>query len=145
MRLDIDHLQNQCDEHDDLIKFLQDNIESLNRKAIANNMRIFGWEIDPRLGEKEHKLKAISDILKIASPTTNWVPDDIKRSQVLNSTKDEYPPLTLLTFRFEDDKVWAYRGREELRKQGIRIGDDLTKIQRNTTIPSRAWQVWIFL
>ncbi|KAH3798957.1 hypothetical protein DPMN_152561 [Dreissena polymorpha] len=73
MRLDIDHLQNQCNEHDDHIKSLQDNIESLNRKAIANNMRIFGWEIDPRLGEKEHKLKAISDILKIASPTTNWV------------------------------------------------------------------------
>ncbi|KAH3833741.1 hypothetical protein DPMN_107057 [Dreissena polymorpha] len=95
-------------------------------------MRIFGWEIDPRFGEKEHKSKAISDILKIASPTTNWVPDDVKRIQVLNSTKDGYPPLTIPTFRFEDDKVRAYRGREELRKQGIRIGDDHTKTQRNT-------------
>ncbi|KAH3796028.1 hypothetical protein DPMN_149592 [Dreissena polymorpha] len=59
MRLDIDHLQNQCDEHDDLIKSLQDNIEFLNRKAIANNIRVFGWEIYPRLDEKEHTLKAI--------------------------------------------------------------------------------------
>ena len=40
--------------------------------------------------------------------------------------------LTILTFRFEDDKARAYRGREELRKQGIRIGDDLTRTQRNT-------------
>ena len=132
LRLDVDHLHNQCDEHDDLIKSIQENIESLNRKAIASNMRIFGWHIDQRLDEKEHKSRAISDILKVASPTTNWVPDDIKRIQVLNSTKDGYPPLTILTFRFEDDKARAYRGREELRKQGIRIGDDLTRTQRNT-------------
>ncbi|KAH3825509.1 hypothetical protein DPMN_127386 [Dreissena polymorpha] len=95
-------------------------------------MRIFGWHIDQRHDEKEHKSRAISDILKVASPTTNWVPDDIKRIQILNSTNDDYPPLTILTFRFEDDKARAYRGREELRKQGIRIGDDLTRTQRNT-------------
>ncbi|KAH3873112.1 hypothetical protein DPMN_036338 [Dreissena polymorpha] len=95
-------------------------------------MRIFGWHIDQRLDEKEHKSRAISDILEVASPTTNWVPDDIKRIQVLNSTKDGLTPLTILTFRFKDDKARAYRGREELRKQGIRIGDDLTRTQRNT-------------
>ncbi len=31
LRLDVDHLHNQCDEHDDLIKSLQENIEALNR------------------------------------------------------------------------------------------------------------------
>ncbi|KAH3780056.1 hypothetical protein DPMN_157866 [Dreissena polymorpha] len=83
-------------------------------------MRIFGWQIDQRFDEKEHKSRAISYILKVASPTTNWIPDDIKRIRVLNSTKDGIPPLTILTFRFEYDKARAYRGREELRKQVIR-------------------------
>ena len=36
----------------------------------------------------------------------------------------------LVTFRYSDDKSRVYDGRDKLSENGIRVGDDLTKRQR---------------
>jgi len=38
----------------------------------------------------------------------------------------------IVTFRFDDDKSRVYEGRNLLRAQGIRVGDDFTFKQRET-------------
>ena len=74
----------------------------------------------------------LESVLKQACPAAKWEPDDRKSAYVIPVKDKSKPPLIIAKLRFDDDKFKIYKGRSELRKYGIRVGDDLTKTQRNT-------------
>ena len=129
-RLDIDHINNLSEQNCNYFENLELEIERLNTAQISANMRIFG--LDVKLGDSENcaKQKVIKHVLNKACPDYDWVAEDIKRVQVISSPDSDKFPLVIVHFRFDDDKFRIYRGREELRKYGLRVGDDLTYRQR---------------
>ena len=93
-------------------------------------MRIFGLDIKIDYTENCAKDKVINLVLNKACPDGDWVPEDIKRVQIISSSDGDKFPLVIVHFRYDDDKFRIYRGREKLRKYGLRVGDDLTYRQR---------------
>ena len=129
-RLDIEHINTLAEQNCSDLEKLEIDIERLNTAQISANMRIFG--LDVKLGDSENcaKQKVLKHVLNKACPDYDWVPEDIKRVQVIASSDGEKFPLVIVHFRFDDDKFKIYRGREELRTYGLRVGDDLTYRQR---------------
>lgn len=49
----------------------------------------------------------------------------------MGNKSEHFDRTVLVTLRFDDDKNQVYSGRDNLRANGIRIRNDLTKKQRN--------------
>ncbi|WAR04823.1 hypothetical protein MAR_020192, partial [Mya arenaria] len=77
------------------------------------------------------KIDGICLIPIVASPNDIWIADDLKYVKCIGDVKDGRQPLTVVTFRYDDDKYRIYKGRDELRKHNVRVGDDLTVKQRH--------------
>ena len=133
VQADVEYLSSKTSAHDEKLSDLKTNIEHLNRRAIASNMRVFGLPLDEPTSGIDLKNAVINGVLKVACPSEKWVPDDIKNVRVFQSNDSE-TPLVIVTFRHDDDKFRVYEGRDELRKKSIRVGDDLTYEQRKTLI-----------
>ncbi|KAL4224241.1 hypothetical protein ACF0H5_017694 [Mactra antiquata] len=76
----------------------------------------------------------IDKVLNVSSLNTKWSSDDIMNVHMItnkHTDSNNYSPLYIVKFRFYDDKARVYGGRENLRKNDIRVGDDLTYKQRN--------------
>lgn len=130
VQLDVEAVANKIDQQAESIKFLQNDMVQLQQKNLANNMRIFGLEVDSNASYKQLVKLIIDKVLKVAAPDIDWVPDDIKTAKVLGNGRQGLPPIILLIFRHDDDKFRIYNGRVELRSYAIRVGDDLTYYQR---------------
>ena len=129
-QLDIDYISISMEDQSGQIEKLNEDIERLNIKSISNNMRVFGTSFDPELNSDQRADYIIDNVLKVACPNSEWYRDDIKAVRLIPSSDPTATPLSIVTFRYDDDKFHVYQGRDELRKVSIRVGDDLTYKQR---------------
>lgn len=130
VQLDVEWVSNCLGKQSDTVSFLQKEVERLNQKSISNNMRIFGLRFDSNTDDGGLINLVINKVLKVACPSFRWSPDDIKAVRVVRQGSQHQAPIVIITFRHDDDKLQVYRGRTELRKVSIRVGDDLTYSQR---------------
>ena len=130
MQLDIDHLNDDFQAKIDLVEQMEDDIDALDAKSRNDTMRIFGLEEGNE--ESYHDLKAniVDNVLKIACPEETWEQDDIKRAFRTGGSINGKPRIVIMKFRYDDDKHSIYAGRDILRERGIRVGNDLTRRQR---------------
>ncbi|KAL4221664.1 hypothetical protein ACF0H5_019921 [Mactra antiquata] len=132
LRLDIDHVNNTAETHYDTLSRLTEEVERLNIKSISNNMRVFGLSVENISTYSDLVKYVLENVLKIACPTFKWSTDDITNIRTIPSSDPKNSPLVIVTFRYEDDKYRVFNGRDLLRKNLIRVGDDLTYNQRQS-------------
>jgi hypothetical protein len=72
----------------------------------------------------------IHNVLKIANEKICRRSDDIKHLQYFGQLTSDSTPLTIVYFRFQDDKAHVYTGGFWLPDKGTRVGDDITVRQR---------------
>ena len=125
--LDIEHLNEQSENNSSKLEQLEEELEKIQVARLSSNMRFFGLDIK----ENEQEQVIIDTVFKQACPAEKWEPDDIKSAHVITVKDKSKPPLIIAKLRYDDDKFKIYKGRSELRKYGIRVGDDLTKRQRD--------------
>lgn len=147
LRLDIDYLSDQLDFKASVIDNLDKDVERLERYSRRDTLRVFG--LVERVNEQYDNIKqyAIDSVLKIACPDTEWSEDDIVRIHRIGYKADdrysnsnvagegnenETSRILLIKFLHWDNKMKVLKGRESLRAAGIRVGDDLTKRQRQS-------------
>ena len=131
MALDISHVNDLAVTNAASLTMLKADLERVSVAQISSNMRIFGLNIKETDPEITVKQKIIKDVLKKANPSGDWVADDNKRVHIVtNENADNTFPIVIVHFRYDDDKLRVYKGRDELRGDGIRVGDDLTYRQR---------------
>lgn len=109
---------------------VEGRLEQLERRSIKANMRIFNMPIEGERTIESLKANVIKQVCNIATPGEKWEPDDLKYIKTVGEIKDGRCPLTIATLRHEDDKYRIYQGRDNLRKDNIRVGDDFTMHQR---------------
>lgn len=133
MQLDIDYLSDHIDQKVTLVEKLDKDIDRLESLEKADSMRIFGLSVEANESSENLKEYVVNNVLNVACPEEEWQSDDLKRVfRVGNqSASDDNPPLVIARFRYDDDKFKVFRGREELRNQGIRVSNDLTSRQRD--------------
>ena len=85
MQADVDHLIGSVENQEDKLKSLKAEVEQLNKKSIANNMRVFGLALDENTSDDGLKGVVIDKVLKVACPKEQWVRDDIKSVRVFLS------------------------------------------------------------
>ncbi|KAL4236998.1 hypothetical protein ACF0H5_005382 [Mactra antiquata] len=132
LRLDIDHVNNTTETHYDTLSRLTEEVERFNIKSISNNMRVFGLSVENISTYSDLVKYVLENVLKIACPTFKWSTDDITNIRTIPSSDSKNSPLVIVTFRYEDDKHRVFNGRDLLRKNLIRVGDDLTYNQRQS-------------
>lgn len=127
IQLDIDHLNEVFETKLVMLDELEDDVDKLEKETRKSTMRIFGLQEEPN-----ENIKAVvtEKVLKLACPYEDWNPDDIQRAYRVGECVDDQPRITIMTFRYSDDKYRIYKGRDKLRENGIRVSDDLTKRQR---------------
>lgn len=132
LQLDCEHVSKEIEAHTDKFISIEERMEHLARQSIKPNMRIFNMPVGCEITQNSLKSTVVNRVLEVASPKDKWVTDDIKYARVVGEVKDGRCPLTVVTFRHKDDKYRIYKGRENLRRDNIRVGDDLTKKQRSS-------------
>ena len=130
MQLDIDQLNDDFHEKVDLLQQMENDIDVLDAKSRNDTMRIFGLEERGEESYNELRTQIIENVLKIACPEETWERDDIKRAFRAGEATGEKPRMIIMKFRYDDDKYRIYTGRDMLRERGIRVGNDLTRRQR---------------
>ena len=130
IHLDVEHIDEQSAKNTDKIDTLEEEVKKIQIAQISSNIRIFG--LDVHNNEQEHVIinKVVKHVLKRACPGEDWAPEDIKSARVIPVMDQSKVPMVIAKLRFDDDKFRVYKGRPELRKFGIRVGDDLTFRQR---------------
>lgn len=91
------------------VLFLQNEVERLNQKSIANNMRICGLQVDIGVNGKVLLDLIINEVLKVACPATDWRPDNIKSARMIRNENRNSTPITVVTFRHDDDEFLVYK------------------------------------
>lgn len=99
-----------------MLTALKQDIDRLKKKSISNNTRIFGLKVDKDLNVPGIIKLVIKNVLKVACPSTDWVPDDIKSVKVMEKNSQNGTPIVIITFRHDADKFCFYDGRSEFRK-----------------------------
>lgn len=130
MQLDIDFLSETVDLKLSTIEKLEDDLDRLDAKARSNMMRVFGLPVLQDETNENIWQHVIRNVLKVACPAVTWERDDLKYVYRLGGGKENQPPVLIVCFRYDDDKAKIFAGREELRKHGIRVSNDLTLRQR---------------
>ncbi|MEW8547372.1 MAG: hypothetical protein AB2693_28010 [Candidatus Thiodiazotropha sp.] len=130
MQLDIDFLSDSVDYKTKSIEQLEDDFDRLDARARSDTMRVFGLPVLHDETIENIRQHVIQNVLKVACPALNWESDDLKRVYRVGGGKDNQPPVLIVCFRYDDDKAKVFAGREELRKHGIRVSNDLTLRQR---------------
>lgn len=134
LQLDVDHLSNELDRKTEIIDKLDRDIDQLESYSRRDTIRVFG--LPELMNENYENIKqyVIDKILKVARPDICWSLKDIVRAHRVgseNPVNPEQPKILLVKFQYWDHKMDVYKGRDKLRENGIRIGDDLTRRQRH--------------
>lgn len=130
MQLDIDFLHDTVDAKTVTIEKLEDDIDRLEVRARSDMMRIFGLPILPDESDENIGQHIVQNVLKVACPGVTWECDDLKRAFRVGGEAENQPPVVIVRFRYDDDKSKIFAGRDELRRHGIRVANDLTLRQR---------------
>ena len=130
MQLDIDQLNDDFHDKMDLMQQLENDIDVLDAKSRNDMMRVFGLEQRGEESYNELRNNIVENVLKLACPEETWERDDIKRAYRTGDEISGKPRMVIMKFRYDDDKYRIYEGRDILREQGIRVGNDLTRRQR---------------
>jgi hypothetical protein len=141
LQLDVNSINDSCERQRDLSEVLNERLEHIERDLIKNRARIFGLEDRQNETYEELKEKVLKQVLRVACPCYGFSLDDIKYVQRVGEYKENSNRMVLLTFRYDDDKYVMYKGRDELRYKGLRVGDDLTKTQRDKLKTAKAMGV----
>ena len=130
MQLNIDYLNEVIESKSETIEKLEDDIDRLEKYTKADSMRVFGLPEQPGENDETLRQHVVDNVLTVACPHIDWEKDDIKRTYRIGDKKDDQPPITIVRFRYDDDKPKIFAGRAKLRDQGIRVSNDLTVRQR---------------
>ena len=136
MQLDIDSLQEIFDEKLDLLETLITTMENLEKGSRKSTMRVFGIPEEEAKSSEKAREMITEQVLKVACPDQDWIPDDIQRAFRTGTPKHNQPRMVLVTFRYSDDEFGVYVGRGAFRNCGIRVRDDLTLASESMTASS---------
>ena len=135
LQLDVDEVIGELEKKSEIIDNLDNDIDRLEAYSRRDTLRVFGL---PELANESYEMLkgyVISSVLNVACPLIDWRPEDIIRTHRVGK-KDpsnvESPRILLIKFLHWDRKMAVFRGRETLREYGIRIGDDITRRQRDS-------------
>ena len=135
LHLDVDEISEELDKKTAIIENLDKDVDRLEAYSRRDTIRVFG--LPEMVNETYDKLKGyvISSVLNVACPHFDWGPEDIVRTHRVgkqDASNVENPRILLIKFLHWDRKMAVLRGRETLREYGIRVGDDITRRQRDT-------------
>lgn len=133
LQLDVDHLADQLDRKSEIIDSLDKDVDQLESYSRRDTVRVFGLQELVNESYENIKQYVIDTVLKVARPDIDWSHKDIVRTHRVgyeNANKPDQPRILLIKFLHWDHKMDLYKGREVLREQGIHVGDDLTRRQR---------------
>ena len=129
LNIDVEYISGVGASNSDKIAAIDKRLDLIETKSLSDRMRIFGLNLDLNSSLKTKKSEIIEKVLKVANNSVKWHPDDLKQVQCIAS-EDDKPPLVIVQFRWDDDKMCVYNGRDKLRDNGIRVGDDLSAHRR---------------
>ena len=94
-------------------------------------MRIFDLpeHEDESANENSLKTKVVESVLKVACPNREWSPDCLLDTYRIGKPGD-YNRTVITTFKSVDQKFNVFEGRENLRKKGIKIANELTSREK---------------
>lgn len=130
LQLDVEYIHNKIEMQQSKLDDMNQDIDFIEREARKSTIRVFGLEESDQESNWQLKDKVLNKVLKVSCPEEDWQKDDIKHVTRMGKRSDDYSRIVFLTFRFDDDKFKVYKGRDALRKNGIRVSDDLTRRQR---------------
>ena len=111
MQLDIDYLNEVVESKSETIEKLEDVIDRLEKYTKADSMQVFG--LPEQHGENDDTLRqhVVDNVLMVACPHIDWEKNGIKRTYRIGDMKDNQPPITIVRFRYDDDKPKIFAGR----------------------------------
>ena len=130
MQLDIDQLNEDFQNKVDMMDKIDQDIDTLDARSRKDTIRIFGLEEVEQESYNDLRRNIVDQVFKIADPEESWETDDIKRAFRAGEPKNGKPRMVIMKFRYDDDKHRIFKGRDALRDRGIRVGNDLTRRQR---------------
>lgn len=119
--------EKKCEDFDRLEK----QVYYLDRENRKKNLRIFGLpETEPETND--HLISEIEDkILNIAYPDKDYEAGTIRSARRIGAIQEDSPRMVLVEFKNLENKLKIFTVREELRKCGIKVSNDLTIWERN--------------
>lgn len=126
LQSDIDAIDTKVEAQRDYIETLENKIDRLEAEQRKNNARIFG--VNELVGEDTKQI-VHDKIIKLLSPTTNFSESCIEHAKRIGKAANGQSRAILVSFRCFEDKMKLFSGRNELRKRGIRVANELTSRQ----------------
>ena len=94
-------------------------------------MRIFGLHEPEDENPVDLKTKLVNSVLKIARPDYEWNDDAITETYRVGGRNQHGQRLVIAKFKSPNEKSVLYTGRDNLRKKGVRISEELTTRERD--------------
>ena len=130
LQLDVDEVYTLYDAKCDEVNKLDDKLEKLESLYRKDNMRIFGLpEIE--MTAMDLKSNILQNVINLVIADERLSTDDILDAYRVGVNVNGQPKVTVVKFRNADIKSKLYAQRDELRRSGIRLSDDLTLRQRD--------------
>lgn len=128
---DIDALDMKLEKHCQMCENMENQVDKLEAEQRRNSLRIFGLQDNPNESIEELKSSVKSKVFDIACPDDVINKDTILFAKRYGVYDVEQPRMVLLKLENFNVKLKLFQGREILRKNGIRIANDLTTKQRS--------------
>jgi hypothetical protein len=129
---DIDALDMKFEKHCEMCDQLADQVDKLEAEQRKNSIRIFG--LIEQYDETDETLKSLirKSVLDVACPDINIDDKDIMFAKRMGRQDNELSRMVLVKLADFNTKLNILKGRESLRKFGIRVANDWTIRQQNT-------------
>ena len=129
-RLDIDSLVETIGRVGDKVQNLEDATEKQERYSRRENIILHG--VTEMQNESYEKIRErVTQILNGNVKSKSWKDSDIQRSHRLGKDSSKKPRPIIVRFHQFQDKLLVLKSRDDLRKLGIGVANDLTKNQRD--------------
>jgi archaellum component FlaC len=126
LHLDVDKINENCERNSDRLSSVESVLQKMERNAIKQNLRIFGY-IETQTSDQKSEL--VNKILRVARPDIDWSTDSITDTYRIGKPGN-YVKTLVISFKSSDQKYAMFTGRDALRSKGIRISNDLTNTEK---------------
>ena len=111
---------------------LDDKIDRLEVFSRRDNLKFFNVPMSLSNENYADRVDKIVDILSDIVPGKTWCPDDITRAYRLGNSynNDRAAPVIVTFAKWSDKMAVLTRGREGLKRKGVRVAGDLTSKQQ---------------
>ena len=111
---------------------LDDKIDRLEVFSRRDNLKFFNVPMSVSNENYADRVEKIVDILRDTVPGKTWCPDDITRAYRLGNSynNDRAAPVIVTFAKWSDKMAVLTKGREGLKRKGVRVAGDLTSKQQ---------------